>query len=72
MISFLRHIVFFLILILLMGVIVIPSMISPEKISSILQDKRENPIQFKNKKPMNSIGLIVKENVQSELKMVNK
>jgi len=72
MISFLRHIVFFLILILLIGVIAIPSEISPEKISSILQDKRETPIQFQNKNPMNSIGLTVKGNVQSELEMVNK
>ncbi len=72
MISFLRHIVFFLILILLIGVIAIPSEISPEKISSILQDKRENPIQFQNENPMNSIGLIVKGNAQAELKMIDK
>lgn len=72
MISFLRHIVFFLILILLIGVIAIPSEISPEKTSSILQDKTENQIQFQNENPMNSIGLIVKENVKAELKMANE
>ena len=64
--------VFFLILILLIGVIAIPSEISPEKISSILQDKRENPIQFQNEIPQNSIGLIAKENMKTESKIRNK